>query len=114
MAARIDRRNPGPITLISEAVLTYLYPAPAGRTSRWKSFRPALSASEKSLIPQYVLAICKTRPRWSSKSGPMVGDSSTADYRVLDEVIDIAHLVLEMSHFTDHVKPSLSGRFPKL
>jgi hypothetical protein len=44
----------------------------------------------------------------------MVGDSSTADYRVLGEVIDIAHLVLEMSHFTDHVKPSLSGRFPKL
>jgi hypothetical protein len=41
-------------------------------------------------------------------------DSSTADYRVLGEVIDIAHLVLEMSHFTDHVKPSLSGRFPKL
>jgi hypothetical protein len=48
------------------------------------------------------------------QSGPMVGDSSTADYRVLDEVIDIAHLVLEMSLLTDHVKPSLSGRFPKL
>jgi hypothetical protein len=37
----------------------------------------------------------QNHPRSSSKSGPLVQDSSTADYRVLGEVIDIAHLVLE-------------------
>src|SRR5207249_1450717 len=44
----------------------------------------------------------------------LLNRATIVNYRVLGEVIDIAHLVLETSHLTYHIKPTTSGRFPKL
>jgi hypothetical protein len=96
------------------AALFYLPRCPARARGRGGKALRALPGAAKSLNDQCLLAICKDCPIWSSKSGPMVGDSSTADYRILGEVIDIARLVLEIHHLTGHLKPTTSARFPKL
>jgi len=52
----------GPIVLISEAVLIYLYSALTGCTSRWKTFLSASATPKKSLWSNAFLRFAKPVP----------------------------------------------------